>query len=254
MKQYILKNRDIELNVLTTGASLYDFKYKGQSLVVKNKKPEDYKVNPDYLGTTVAPLAGRYLIDGEIILHSGEKGLARKEFTLIHADEKQIVLECDFLKVKYNLLAKGFKIEFIAENAEKMLLNITNHSYFCLDKGGSVNTHKALINSKYITLKNEENLAIGVERNSIKELDFSQTKPDDYYYFQDEKELLLQSQLVDFKLKLSTSYDGVVLYTYNNPSNAENRHSAVAIEPQYAPNSFNLFDSYYHYIKYEVEE
>ncbi len=252
MQTYQLSNQNIAISILDIGASIYEFKYRGFNIVKNNPQLADYYDNPEYQGTTVAPLAGRYLIDEEIVLHSGKDGLSNKEFKLLRQEANSLELEYDYLKVKYILLEKGLRIEYMVDSEEQRALNITNHCYFCLDDKADINNHKLLFNSDYMATKNADNLAIGVSTNTISELDFSSIKPDDYYYFAENKEAILTSASADFKLKLTTSYDGLVVYTYNFPTLSQNKHSAVALEPQNAPNNFQLYKHYQHFIEYQL--
>ncbi len=252
MKIINLKNEKVDLKIITIGASILEFNYQNQNLILSLDRAEDYYQNPEYLGCTVAPLAGRYLINDKIVLHSDELGLHNKEFAIIKQTDTELELECNYLIVKYILLKDGFRIEFKANLDTKVPLNITNHSYFCLDGQRNINTHKVLIDSDYMAQKNADNLAIGVVKNVISEIDFSKEKPDDYYYFKNDKCFRLISTDTDISLEISTSYDGVVFYTYNQPQNEKNKHSAVAIEAQNPPNSFKLYDKYDEFIEYKV--
>ncbi len=249
MKKVILKNNKVELVLINIGASIYDLKYKGRSLV---RQASSYYKNKEYIGTTVAPLAGRYNIDNEIILHSGVDTFHNKEFDFKKTNEYQVEFSLEYLKVIYTLSESGFRIDFLVKSNKKIPLNITNHSYFSLDDKRDINTHYIDIKSDYMSLKDSDNLAIGVRKNLNHRIDFSKQKVDDYYYFSDDGVFTLFSRENDISLEIKTSYPGVVLYTYNSPLDKINKHSAVAIECQYAPNNFILHSNYSEYIEYRI--
>ncbi len=249
MKKLVLKNDTIELTIVDIGASIYDFKYLDKSLV---KKADSYLDNPEFLGASVAPLAGRYNIDGEIILHSGDKTIHNKSFSFDRISDTELELTYDYLHVKYILLENGFRVEYSVKSVVKLPLNVTNHSYFCLDEKQDINTHFAIIQSDYMALKDSNNLAIGFAKNSIEEIDFEKNKVDDYYYFKNKNAFSIVSKVSNIRVDISTSYPGVVLYTYNNPVREKNIHSAVAIECQYPPNDLVLRKEYKEFIEYRV--
>ncbi len=252
MKKIILKNNKIELILINVGASIYDFKYKGRSLVKQASSLNNYYENTEYIGSTVAPMAGRYNINGEIILHSARDTFHNKDFMITKQDEKCVEFSYKYLKVTYTIQNDGFRIDFKATPASKIPLNITNHSYFCLDDKYDVNTHSALIKSNYMSLKNENALAIGIIGNNINRIDFNKTKVDDYYYFSEDNTFELLSNCSNITLKVTTSYPGVVLYTYNQPIDASNKYSAIAVECQYPPNTIIMDNNYSEYIEYLV--
>ncbi len=249
MKKITIRNKNIELVLTDVGASIFDFKYLGKSLV---KQATSYYSNDEYIGTTVAPLAGRYNLDGRVVLHSGDETLHNREFSVEKIEPSKIELKYDYLFVSYSLKEDGFRIDYRASLEQARALNITNHSYFSLDDKDNVETHIANIESEYMVLKDSNNLAVGVVKNSIDKIDFKDQKVDDYYYFRGENEFNVKSRISNLTLEVKTSYPGVVLYTYNNPLNEANKHSAVAIECQYPPNNFMLNNEYHEYIEYRV--
>ncbi len=249
MKKVILKNNKVELVLIDIGASIYDLKYKGRSLV---RQASSYCNNIEFIGTTVAPLAGRYNIDDEIILHSGIDTFHNKEFDFKKISEYQVEFSHEYLRVIYTLNESGFRIDFLVNSNKKIPLNITNHSYFSLDDKKDIDTHYVDIKSDYMALKDSKDLAIGVKENVIQRIDFRENKVDDYYYFSDESVFTLFSKESEISLEVKTSYPGVVIYTYNNPIDESNKYSAVAIECQYAPNRFILEDKYSEFIEYKI--
>ncbi len=252
MKKIILKNATIELVLINVGASIYDFKYKGRSLVKQASSLNNYYENLEYIGATVGPLAGRYNMDGEVILHSANDTFHNKEFAITKQHQDTVEFSYGYLTVIYTLHNEGFRIEYRSTSDSKIPLNITNHSYFCLDDNHDVNTHIAFIKSNYMSLKNDNALAIGVKANNIHRIDFDKTKVDDYYYFCEKKTVELFSTVSNIRLTVNTSYPGVVLYTYNQPRQENNKHSAIAVECQYAPNTIIMTDNYREYIEYIV--
>jgi aldose 1-epimerase len=188
LKEYQITTDFLKLTVLNYGAiitrlELTDKHGNPVNVVVGFDTPEDYFVNPDYLGASVGRYAGRinqgtFLVHGRRVqldteegvhLHGGENGWSMKYWKL---DECNYEAAEPYLRLRYdcahsetgypgNITAyvtykltrnHSLIIRYEARSDRDTVLNLTNHSYFNLSgKNKSINNHQLKIKaSKYL--------------------------------------------------------------------------------------------------------
>lgn len=178
MKKWSIKNNYLEVNGITLGATITSLKLAGfnHNLTIGFEKLSDYPHNTYYLGSMVAPSAGRiangvfamdnqhYQLDIDRLhhLHGGETGLSHVEMDVHQTKEDAITFTktidhrpggypgiVDYvvqLVLKENTLHMTLK----ATPSVKMPLNMTNHMYFNLDGTDSITNHQLKINSEKV--------------------------------------------------------------------------------------------------------
>lgn len=262
-------------------------------LVVGPRQPEDY-LTTEYreenkcFGATIGRFAGRisegkfkidedeYELDQKkegVHLHGGESGFQYKlweverqtegenpSVTLSYTSEH---LEEGYpgrlqVKAKYTLTENDeIKISYSAKSDKATIVNITNHSYFNLNGGGSVSDHFMQVNASKILELDEKNLPTG-NLTKLKEnpKDYRENKLlgnrelDDVYVLdvmENEVHAQLFSSLSGIKMKLSSNQSVLVIYspealpdswTYLSP--IDNKYPAVAMEAQNYPDAPNF--------------
>lgn len=196
--KYKISFSNICVELLNLGATIYDVKTfdrfgRLNSIVLKYDKPQDYKNNQMYLGTTTGPYAGRIengtftfnnqifnlpKNDGDNHLHGGPNGLSHKYFDIeiIQADEQKITLlfttkiaTADdnlpgelLVKVIYTITNEEINIKYEAKSSEDgRIVNITNHTYWNLsgDIRHNITDTSITANTKFVWDSNESNIS-----------------------------------------------------------------------------------------------
>ncbi|TBW28560.1 aldose epimerase family protein [Gramella sp. KN1008] len=285
------------LQILNYGAAIFGFKiYNNRQelidLVVGPQNPEDY-ISADYknenkcFGASVGRFAGR-ISDGKfsiaekeyqlfeengVHLHGGENGFQYKlwEVEKVEQDENPSVtlfyisehLEEGYpgrLKVtaKFTLTEDNqIKISYQAKTDRETIVNITNHSYFNLNGGGSVSDHFMQVNASKILELDEKNLPTGNLIKLKKNLkDYRENRLlgnrelDDIYVLdvmENEVQAQLFAPLSGIKMRVSSNQPVLVIYSpetlpdkWNYSSKIDRKYPAVAMEAQNYPDAPNF--------------
>ncbi len=184
MKQITLKNKYIELTVLDYGAiiqklTVNDKNENPKNVVVGFENPEDYLDNPMYLGACIGRYAGRinngkFILEGKkynlyseegVHLHGGKNGLNKRYFTINEVNQSEHpLIKLSYLSpdleegypgnvkitVTYQLINDELHIIHEATTDKTTVINLTNHSYFRLDKESTINHYELQLNSSQI--------------------------------------------------------------------------------------------------------
>jgi aldose 1-epimerase len=203
----VVSRKDIELTLLSYGASVYSLKFNGREITVRPDDLNAFLSAQFYYGKTVGRTAGRliapsYEIDGRPYpvkpfrgentkLHGGKNGYSYRHFELVstHDDEasSDVVFkivdpdgEEDYpgeltLFVTYTVTNQNeVRIDYHAESTKDTLCSITNHMYFNLDGEGTINTHSLKIDaSSYVEL--DANL-VPLKKSTVKQTPFDLRK------------------------------------------------------------------------------
>lgn len=266
MALFTLSNNSVKLVVVNTGAALHQLWVKDSNgdfvnVVVGLPNEDAYKDNPWYRGTIVGRYAGRltnpldingrkYILKNtkeNIVLHSGPDGWSHQywEIDQIDAQTLRCKLQCKSKKVglpghinavvHYRLLEHGIEIDYLATTDQETLINLTNHAYFNLDGGGTMDAHQLQINaSHYLDL--DDRLVPTGQYHTIEgtPMDFGQMRPlknqflDDFYIGTSPKIARLKGGQKNIEMQVITDQPGTVIF---RPRHFE----ALCIETQAPP-------------------
>lgn len=293
----LVNGKKSRLQVLNYGASIFSFKmYNNRQelidLVVGPKNPEDY-ISSDYksenkcFGASVGRFAGRisngrfrigekeYEVSQQegVHLHGGNSGFQYKLWEVEKVEEgKNPFVRLSYtsehgeegypgrLKVtaKFTLTEDNeIRISYQAKTDKETIVNITNHSYFNLNGGGSVSDHFMQVNASKILELDEKNLPTG-NLTKVKKThkDYRENRLlgnrelDDVYVLdvmENEVQAQLFAPLSGIKLRVSSNQPVLVIYSpetlpdkWNYLSRIDRKYPAVAIEAQNYPDAPNF--------------
>lgn len=307
MKKYNLDNGILSVDILSLGACIYSIRYKGVECVLRHDDIDTYRDNPFYLGATVGPLAGRiggssFSVDGikysmeanegENFLHSGPNSITFKEWKeqeyVGDGDFPKIVLKCisagdetgipgnKQIEVEYSLNGSTLLMKIRGESDKATYINITNHTYFNLnkDKSKSIANHLLKIKAdRYVEL-DDTLIAKSIAKIDNTPFDFREYKlisdlfnhhdSDGGYHFSEgmDHPFLFENDNLDdsytykaslicpetgIGLSFNTSYPAANIYTANamdgghrvNGGIVAFTHQAICFEGQYVPDFMN---------------
>lgn len=283
--------------MLNYGAAIFSFKMLNNKnelidLVVGPLEAEEYltseyKAANKCFGATIGRYAGRisqgkfkiedkeYELHHEegVHLHGGMAGFQNKFWkveTVEEGDNPSIVLSYKSehleegypgnleVKTKYTLTENDeIKISYTAKTDKETIVNLTNHSYFNLNGGGSVSDHFMQVNASKILELGENNLPTGnltKLKNNPKDYRESRLlgnrELDDVYVLdvmENEVQAQLFAPLSGIKLKVSSNQPVLVIYSpeslpgkWTYLSEIDRKYPAVAIEAQNYPDAPNF--------------
>lgn len=197
IKLYKLKAKNgLEVQILNYGARI-------QKIIVPTPNGkvdvalgfEDFKGYEEdgcYIGATVGPVAnrikeGKFSIgeshyqlpvnNGKNHLHGGPTGFHQKVWDEVKVWDDKLILSCSSregeggypgaleVKVTYMLDGEGVFIKYSAKTSQDTIVNLTNHSYFNLDGGGTIEEHEINIKSDHISQTDSEGIPGGTLMN-----------------------------------------------------------------------------------------
>lgn len=319
MKRYILENDHILIEFINLGGCITKMikKSSGTNYVIALDDRENYKSNPYYLGAIIGRNAGRtypstytnYLNEHIVLdrnentihLHGGYQGLQHQLWTvdqidhqnyeLTYSDTHSVYEEMNF-KIIYKLVDDTFKIELFGKSKVPTICNLTNHTYFNLnrDKAQPINTHFLRTAPAEIQLINEKLVPTGEYsdmKNAYQSFDFTEIGRVDKafegrnellryssgginlaYRFLDSKssdKILLTNDTGENKLLIQSNQDSCVIYTLNvisedlsiNGGIPITKFGGITFEMQRVPNYVHLEDDvlvndYYSFTEYKI--
>ncbi|MCB7480734.1 aldose epimerase family protein [Christiangramia sediminis] len=263
------------------------------NLIVGPMQAEDYltqtyREENKCFGATIGRFAGRiangkfkieddeyalYQQEERVHLHGGEFGFQYKlwevdkvkegenpSVTLSHTSEH---MEEGYpgrlqVKAKYTLTETDeIKVFYTAKTDKDTIVNLTNHSYFNLNGGGSVSDHFMQVNASKILELDEKNLPTGnLTKLKKSPKDYRENtllgnrELDDVFVLdvmENEVQAQLFSSLSGVKMKLSSNQSVLVVYspetlpdTWTYLSEMDRKFPAVALEAQNYPDAPNF--------------
>ena len=183
VEKYTLRRGRLSAEIITYGATLRALRVPGGDgapvdVVLGYDGLAGYERNGGYLGAVIGRYGNRIagakcVLDGAPVellpnegakqLHGGPKGFDRQVFRVEDAGEDFLVLtyvspdgEGGFpgtleLRVTYTLTEDALRLRYEAVSDKATYCNITNHSYFNLNGGGSVMEHRLWLASHQFT-------------------------------------------------------------------------------------------------------
>lgn len=292
----LVNNRGSELEVLNYGAAVLSFKIKDKSgkkvNVVVSPKAEEF-INPVYkehnkcFGASVGRYAGRiskgqFKLDeisyklykkGGVHLHGGEYGFQFKiweieeekarpnpsvKLSYLSEDGEESYPGNLEVEVKYTLTEDDeLLIEYSAKTDRKTVVNLTNHTYFNLNGGGSISDHFLKIEAEKI-LEVDKNLLPTGNLTKLKKhpKNFSESKLignrplDDTFVLKAEKDEVaarLFAPLTGIKMEVKTNQKALVAYApeylpedLNYQTEIAEAYPSICLETQNFPDAPNF--------------
>ena len=298
----LLRSGEMEAEVLTYGGRLAALRVPGPAgelvdVVLGCTTVEGYEADAAYLGAIVGRCANRignggFSIDGcryDLVcnegskqLHGGPAGWSFRVFDAVQSGESAVTLtlrEEDGANgypgtmdasVTYTLMPEALEIRYQAVCDRATVCNITNHSYFNLNGGGSVLGHRLWLAAEAYTPVDEDSLPTALSAPvEGTPFDFRQEKPlgrdigadhpqlclaggyDHNFLLRGTGELALAARLTGDRTGIAmetwTTQPGLQLYTANGLCQERDTKSgapygpreAVCLETQLPPDSPN---------------
>lgn len=255
LKQATIQNDNIILVVLDYGAIIQKVLLKCDdgsytNVVVGLEYPSEYLEDKISLGACIGRFAGRiakqFILDREVYplynengvhLHGGKKGFAKKYWNfeeVKHGDEPHIKLSYlskhleegypGNLKttVTYALKGNRLSVTHEATTDRTTIVNLTNHSYFCLDDSDSISDYRLELNCPQYAETYENLLPTGkILPTKETKYDFSKEKPIGNVSFDDPFIVDLKSNVAakctseksGISMEVVTNQPAMVVYT-----------------------------------------
>lgn len=278
-----IENEQLKLTILNLGATIHELVFKDAekkyNVVLNYPQLENYRQDSAYLNCVVGPHAGRvkngrYLDGGAVVqleqnegdnhLHGGSECLGKQYFDLTTLNQTIVATYYDKNQTKYqieyslNQQQVNIKMQVIPQ--QRMLLNLTQHTYFNLGRP-AISDLKLQIDADEVYYLDQSQ--VPSDKKSVKNtvFDFNQaqslanTLKQSHPQFQISKQIDHPFKINhNGKLRLYNESDGIclevasdapfmVVYFGNYLENNEFKlkdHAAVAVEPQALPNGVNL--------------
>lgn len=275
MKQITLTTKQLSITVLTYGAILqkimaYTKTGEKRNVCIGFENVQEYKNNPSYFGATVGRFAGRitngtftianedYILHEEngVHLHGGKKGLNQREWKVIeenHGTAPFVSLEYlsphleegypgnVTFKTTYQLKKNELHITYQATTDKSTPINLTNHTYFSLDKKTNINHYELYLAAKERIQTDNKLLPTGIiEEVRGTALDFNtkknieETQLDTPYVLENSTSLAasVRSYISGIELQVRTNQPALVVYTPNDSP-------SICFEAQHFPDAPN---------------
>lgn len=209
-------------------------------------------------------------------LHGGYHGISTHVFNISYQSDSQVIFEDEIshqkdgypgtvtYRIKYEVVDDELVLEVQAKSSSLLPLNITNHTYFNLEGSNSLSNQKLRIKADKVAFCDDSNANTGeflnvkdtvFDFNNIKELSPNDKHPQfeiTRYLDHDFKlngNVTLESP--EYILEIETDMPYMRVYSANwfdesfvneHGEKAKNQ-SAVAFEPQYLANGYNITNS-----------
>ncbi|MCD8036357.1 MAG: galactose mutarotase, partial [Clostridiales bacterium] len=185
----IINERDTKLSIISYGAAIRSLSLKdGRDIILGYDTMEDYEVQDKYMGAIAGRCANRisegrfelnereYFLavnDGPNHLHGGKVGFDKRlwrggfkdgslEFTLFSENMEEGYPGNLNIRVKYTLTDYDeVFIDYFAVSDTDTVVNLTNHSYFNLNGGGTIENHRMTIYADEFTEIDENGCSNG---------------------------------------------------------------------------------------------
>ena len=249
-----LKNKNVSVELCTLGASIYRIKFDNTDMLVTPINKGDFFKKNVYFGKTIGRVAGRIQLnnsryhlqhnDGELSLHGGLDGISTKNFSYIKEDNKVTFTylskdnEAGYpgnlsLRVVYELLDDGLRINFFSEVDKPCLLSLTNHSYCCLGEDSVEKLSLSLDSNEHIEV--DQHL-LPVERKANNKKPNVLNEDIDTFFYLEDKTIRLDG--AQYSLLVKSDFEGTQIFTdhfydgVNTFNSGSTNRRGVAIEPQ----------------------
>jgi len=262
-----LNHGDLSITVLSFGAILHRFTYKGKNLIISLDDEASYRNDPWHTGAVIGRHAGRINSKGELggepislestdyfQLHGGSAGFSKKDWvftevgTLPYPYVTLSLLSGDGdsgfpgnlqVSFTYTLKENQLELRYQAETDQSTWVNLTNHTYFQWDRTPFLNRLIFEIPAYGILATDEQLLPTGaIIPISQTDMNFNQPcvlghkRLDHVYMLEDStvKPVRVIDPLTSLGMEMWTDQPSVVVFT------PESRNS-FCLEAQRPPNA-----------------
>lgn len=299
--KYTMCTDELTVSILDYGATIQSILVSGKDgklvdVVLGHDSIAEYEKNDGYLGACIGRVGNRiggaaftlngklyslYKNDGENHLHGGARGFDKYiwraeelqdgiRFSRLSPDGEEGYPGNLSVSVTYQIKGKTLSLTYDAATDADTLCNLTNHSYFNLNGGGSVLSHMLLIHADSFLENDAGCLPTGKILNvEGTPFDFRQTKEvgrdigannvqlhncggyDHNFCLNDTDAGLrpvaqLSSAMTGIMMRVATTMPGMQVYSANflTERDGKNRqvykkHDAICLETQFYPNAIN---------------
>ena len=238
------------------GASIVEIRFDDDLMTLTPVNYDDLNREDIYYGKTIGPIANR-IKDGLVVIddkkyylplnekgvcnHSGKIGLSNQMFDISIEDEKVIFVYKTHMfdgdityKVIYSFCGNQIRVDYEVKSTNKVLLSLTNHTFFCLGESCVDNLSLKIDANEYIKSDKETLLPLSI-KPFTKSINLNAGVYDSCFLLKN-KEVILESS--KYQLGIESNYPCVQIYTDNfedgvlvkNTSLKTRR--ALAIEPE----------------------
>ena len=265
-QKVIVLDNEIGLKVylVNGGASIYKIEFDGKVMTLSPSSFNDFFRSSLYYGKTIGPVVNRikdgkvninnieYQMDkneGNNTLHSGAFGLSNYNFSFAGQIRNDKVYAINYIcktkkmknglpgnvtyQITYGIYPKENKLTILytIRSDADTVMNVTNHSYFCLGDADINNLYLTIPAHKYIETSKDELLPLKVNiidgvldfqksKRIVKDINDGsiqnhRSKGYDHCFLLDKgnKDIVLENK--DYKLIITSDFDSVQIYSDN---------------------------------------
>ncbi|WP_413112344.1 hypothetical protein [Thaumasiovibrio sp. DFM-14] len=271
----------VHASICTYGSRLHAFGYSDDSnVIVAPRDAQQYYQLPGYVGATIGPLAN-LVRDGKVEttrniqqldanygrhhLHGGKHGMDKQHWAVRSQNQTDVSLEwveqsIGRFTLNFEVLENGLVISYSVEAFRDLIVNMTNHAYFNLNRDRTIHRHRLQLNAQSIVSTDHFNIPLNeIENITGTQIDFRRPKGLEFlqsassineiekyrglnhcFIFQNgENEVTLMSPESEIpNLTIKTTKPAVHIYSSNNKLFINNErdevHGALCIEPMYS--------------------
>ncbi len=267
-EKFILSSGEMELEVTDLGATVTGLRYKGRELVLSMPEPKDYLEGSAYICACIGRYANRiggarfslggreYMLspnEGRNQLHGGPDSLDKRRWK---AEEMERGVKFSIFSphgdngfpgnleaaLSYSLDGNELRLNFEARADMDTVYAPTSHMYFTLDGGGDSLDYELMINSDSYLETDSELIPTGRLLPARGSHDFRALRRigldlDTCFVLKDERACLMRAGGVS--MELHTDFPALQVYTSSGLSAPFAPRMALALEPEFYPDSPN---------------
>lgn len=262
------------VEVLTLGATVHRLLVDGRNVVLAHDDVAGRLASTDYVGGTIGRYAnriagGRFPLGGSMVqvltndrgnsLHGGPEGFDKRlwdvishtadsvELALVSPDGDQGFPGTVTAGVRYAVVGNAVTIEMSATTEAPTVVGMTNHAYWDLGGGGTIDDHVLVVDADLYTPVDETSIPLG-EHRSVAGTPFDLRRPElldgafDHNFVVRGSGLRRHATLSsgDMVLEVWSDQPGLQVYTGDMfDGTVHGRRAGVALEPQVFPDSPN---------------
>ncbi len=285
--EYTLTYKQYKVKVLNIGATIVEYSIDNHNICLTYEDYNTYRTNEIYIGSIVGRTAGRIRngsTDGFNIpqnyktihnLHGNglhvrfyDAKVEANKIILTYVDEEGEYPGNAHIKVIYTLNDDGLTQEIKCASDKPTLLNLTNHSYFNINGGGSILNDNLQIKCDKVAVLDNDMFVQELKDVANSAFDFNNERKIKTSFDLDDFEQFKITKFIDhpfklnggilysndkYQLEINSTSDFVVVYAgnyldecnYKFKNENIDEYSGICFETQKIPGDVNLVDSFY---------